>query len=466
MCHLLGDMSVPAHAHCDIHGDNDPGILYDSYEEYFGTSYYWNGQNSGQMINPYVSSNPLHYLMYTMSQISGHFGSNGPYNGDGDNNIGGNPLPEETAFLNQTLPSMPTSLDGYNIMAMRGDNAQYTENIKIAIRDWTLPYAIRATAGLLYWFAKEACLLPELPNQPTALTASTGNWGFVELSWDIIPTCGLTGFSIYRRTAGQNDEALLTSVGADVRIYHDLTIEQHPAEYEYRIAAYNSNNYYDPLTPWALGWAYCYAVPLPPNFISATRKSDHILLSWSGAGGSLTGIKEYLIFTTKYHFYYNGWENEYLSDIVTTDQRDGSATLDALGGCNDKAKYRIRTMNVLGFQSDFSDYSQEVDIGVCPEPATYISASDSLSNEVEVSWAGAYASVGSTIQGYKLYRSDDYSGDTLLTTIYTGDSYSTFHDSAVEFGTVYHYKVVTIDNQDHESLPSETVSGQTSCAAW
>lgn len=99
MAHLIQDLSVPAHAHGDEHG-----IQHDQYEDWVagnGEYNYWNHQNiGGSFLNPYVSSNPLHYLMYTTQQIADHFGSSGPYEGVGNNNISGDPLPEEIVFLN------------------------------------------------------------------------------------------------------------------------------------------------------------------------------------------------------------------------------------------------------------------------------------------------------------------------------------------------------------------------------
>ena len=154
MCHLLQDMSVPAHVHRDAHGE-DACLKVDSYENYFGTDYNWDGQKvfsqKGSMINPYVSGNPLHYLMYTTAQMADHFGSNGPYEGDGNDNFSGNPSPEEIDFLTTVNPN---SFGGITTMT----DPIPTESVFV-IRDVMIPQAIRATAGLLYWFAKEAGLI-------------------------------------------------------------------------------------------------------------------------------------------------------------------------------------------------------------------------------------------------------------------------------------------------------------------
>lgn len=154
MCHLLQDMSVPAHIHRDAHGKTDDGIRIDTYENYFGYNFGWDYYNVystvGLFINPYVSSNPLHYLMFITAQMADHFGSNGPYEGDGNDIIGGDYFPEEVTFLNTiNIGSLGTPTALTNPLT---DQQIYT------IRDKMIPQALRATAGLLYWFAVETGL--------------------------------------------------------------------------------------------------------------------------------------------------------------------------------------------------------------------------------------------------------------------------------------------------------------------
>ncbi|MFH0735677.1 MAG: T9SS type A sorting domain-containing protein [bacterium] len=147
MCHLLQDMSVPAHAHKDMHGDNI-GLRVDSYEDSFG-ELNWTAEQVfnqvGNLIDPTNSEDPIHYLMYITQQMADHFGTNGPHGGIGDDILGGNPRQEELDFLNSinfqdlggpTLETNPASWAQVN----------YQRNI-------LMPQAIRATAGLLYWFA-------------------------------------------------------------------------------------------------------------------------------------------------------------------------------------------------------------------------------------------------------------------------------------------------------------------------
>jgi hypothetical protein len=155
MCHLLGDMSVPTHTRADEHG-----IDQDTYENWVGDQntrpwLRWNAANVGNWINPYTSDTSLvpayHFLMYTMQQQANHFGSIGPYEGTGNDSLGGEGRPQELSLL-QSLNigsyGPPTTPAG-----------PWTQENLENIRDRTLPFAIRATAGLLYWFAREAQLI-------------------------------------------------------------------------------------------------------------------------------------------------------------------------------------------------------------------------------------------------------------------------------------------------------------------
>jgi hypothetical protein len=156
MCHLLADMSVPAHTHRDEHG-----LEPDSYEDWmYGNPHLvWDHQNVGDFINPYNSDNdPLHYLIYTMQQQTDHFGSNGPGEiGNGNNHIGGNPRASEIAFLN----SVNLSSLGEPITSGGPWDTPNLQNI----RDKTYPYIIRATAGLLFWFGIETTLITDVQDE-------------------------------------------------------------------------------------------------------------------------------------------------------------------------------------------------------------------------------------------------------------------------------------------------------------
>lgn len=183
MCHLLQDMSVPAHVHRDCHGSSDDGIRQDCYENYFGYDFGFDFMsvynNYGAFINPVDKINPLHFLMYTTAQMADHFGSNGPYEGDGNDVIGANALQDEITFLNQmNIPSFGGPMALTNPL---------TDNDKLNIRSKMIPQAIRATAGLLYWFATQAGLI-EAPILSAGISGTeilyNGNTGYWSAGYD------------------------------------------------------------------------------------------------------------------------------------------------------------------------------------------------------------------------------------------------------------------------------------------
>jgi hypothetical protein len=159
MCHLLADMSVPAHTHLDEHG-----LHPDSYENYVGGAgdpyTYWNAGNAGPAILLNGSTRDiLHYLMYTTQQRADHFGSNGPANGDGNDETGGDPTQAEL-----------DSLNAVNLSSLGGPTTEagpWTVANLDSIRDNTVPYAIRATAGLLNWFCVSTGIITSVKSPST-----------------------------------------------------------------------------------------------------------------------------------------------------------------------------------------------------------------------------------------------------------------------------------------------------------
>lgn len=153
ICHLLGDMTVPAHVHNDPHPPTD----LDTYESWMDNpSIYnqWTYQSAivdGGLINPSQSSNPLKHLFYPTAQITGFFNT---FDVDGNNVCGNN----DSFSMYPGLSAKITELTNFY-----GGIAP-TKNYAVALEycaNQTFTYGIRAMAGLLYWFAKECNLLPQ-----------------------------------------------------------------------------------------------------------------------------------------------------------------------------------------------------------------------------------------------------------------------------------------------------------------
>lgn len=152
-CHLLADMSVPAHTHRDLHMGNlnitnntAVGTLHiavedaDSYENWLQlpTRAYWNAENiQSGLLDLLGIGDPLYHLFFSMRELAASFASD---DFDGQGPVNGLPR------LRNDIPYRFPSESNYD--------ANKTA-MMLHIRDNTLPYAIRATATLLAWFAEQ-----------------------------------------------------------------------------------------------------------------------------------------------------------------------------------------------------------------------------------------------------------------------------------------------------------------------
>ncbi|MDQ7816411.1 MAG: T9SS type A sorting domain-containing protein [Melioribacteraceae bacterium] len=192
LCHLLADMSVPAHVRVRSHPcDIAKG---DRYEMEIGGKYWssagescnsmpatflaqnWTYQQAvaqGSAISVYNKNNPIKFLFYTSAEIADVFNC---YR-----------YPNETFNGNRVFNSIdPYTGDNYNEMVsiiniIPTQFSNWTQELN-SIASSALVYSFRATAGLLYWFAKEAGFLPQ-PLTSVYLTGDfilyaggTGHW--------------------------------------------------------------------------------------------------------------------------------------------------------------------------------------------------------------------------------------------------------------------------------------------------
>jgi len=147
MAHLLQDMSVPAHVHNNSHACKSDQYC-DYYERHELSYHLWTAEEiytrGGKFINPYQKNvnDPIYFLMYFMNQITDHYASG---------RTGGDDQYDPTfPYLAEIIPPLgpPTGTGEINDANCR------------AMHDVLIPYAIRATAGLMYWFAVETGQLP------------------------------------------------------------------------------------------------------------------------------------------------------------------------------------------------------------------------------------------------------------------------------------------------------------------
>ncbi|MDI6780177.1 MAG: hypothetical protein QME25_08340, partial [Bacteroidota bacterium] len=115
------------------------------YELSMSTQYtswnYTHGLAQGGFVDIIGVSNPLKYLFYTSAQIAGHFPSN---------DVGGN----NSFGINEPFSNYPPLETFINSLGSPPNTINVTQ-----IANTAFVYSIRATAGLLYWFAMETDLL-------------------------------------------------------------------------------------------------------------------------------------------------------------------------------------------------------------------------------------------------------------------------------------------------------------------
>ena len=154
MAHLIEDMTVPAHAHSDVHiRPLDGGDCYHNFiDDGAYTFYNWQtARTEGGYINPYDTGNdPVRYLMYSSNQLADHFPSGPdcldiPQQHSGDNNLPGGTYPVLNNYYQLLGPPPQNITNPYQ-------EGQHCFN-----------FAIRATAGLFYWFAVETGMITPDP---------------------------------------------------------------------------------------------------------------------------------------------------------------------------------------------------------------------------------------------------------------------------------------------------------------
>lgn len=216
MCHLLQDMTVPAHAHCHIHAPIiSSGDAYESYIESLGNiANYVNRNNCGSWVNPfsdpygnYWPPDAIRYLFYNANQIGDFFPNGGSCNGSPSNN--GDNYRYNMIYGEGTYPYLNYHYAIYG--GTPNNNEVYCQNQLYT----NLTNAMRLTSGLLYWFAHQtnmtAIQTPTIKNfsqnppavpiytQGFTITANLYNsnqYNTTTFYWTFEPETNVIGYSI------------------------------------------------------------------------------------------------------------------------------------------------------------------------------------------------------------------------------------------------------------------------------
>lgn len=178
VCHLLADMSVPAHTHKDMHMGNLSvtkdaekwGIPLgtvtitvadeDSYETWIGNriNAWWTAQRIPEgLLDLSNVSDPLYFLMTTVRNRTASYASD---DADGTGTLRGQPRYTWEIPQRHNLPS--------------GQATIIKQAMMCSIRDNTLPYVIRATATLMAWFASQ------LQMETNFMVRNVGATGYID----------------------------------------------------------------------------------------------------------------------------------------------------------------------------------------------------------------------------------------------------------------------------------------------
>lgn len=141
MCHLLQDMSVPAHAHesshAGVHGmysdhyENNVDDYLDSYREWTAAMVY---DQVGGPVDPSNYDDPIYDMCYELNQMADHY-ADGRSNGDNDYDLNNDVL--NTIIPTLGAPTLSTEVNDINCMN---------------VFDNLIPQAIRYTAGYMLYF--------------------------------------------------------------------------------------------------------------------------------------------------------------------------------------------------------------------------------------------------------------------------------------------------------------------------
>lgn len=198
MCHLLQDQAVPEHVHCVSHA-NTKGMRRSKYEEECSAYHQWTADEIWSKgltyLNPFfhngVDNDPIYNLMYFLNQITDHYAS---VSVNGDNTFDSN-----FPFLSRIIPNLgaPTVISEINDV-----------NCKL-MHEQIQSYAIRATAGLMYWFAVKT---GQLPYQPCPEDVNISNATIANAD-------DITYLARRNLTLSDNGYPFLISAGANSRAY-------------------------------------------------------------------------------------------------------------------------------------------------------------------------------------------------------------------------------------------------------
>jgi hypothetical protein len=411
IAHLMGDMSVPAHVHNDVHPchvEVFPKIYEegDFYELWMGgyqsSGPHCTGQptttvhgydktwqdalSQGGFINVVGKENPIRYLMYTTNQLADHFGSlcdNASPEFDpqrwypGDNNyfttFGGDTY-TEFAQIMSTLGPPVTDMSEFPQSKETTSSSAYV-------------YSIRAIAGLLYWFAREVGLISPPPLAPTLY--SPGDGATAEsvsptLSW--FASTGATSYRLQVATNSSFSPPLVVDQSDITATSYNVTGLANSTTYYWHVNASNSTG----ASPWSPTWQFT-TVPLPPSAPSANPATNVTVSSFTANWTAVAGATTYLLDVSTDSYFdpptvYNNMDVGNVTSRTVTGLAPGT-----------RYYYRVRARNAGG-SSPYSNTSSVTTVPSAPTLASPSNGATGVSTSPTLSWSTSTGATGYHLQ--------------------------------------------------------------------
>ncbi|HKD94095.1 MAG TPA: fibronectin type III domain-containing protein [Gaiellaceae bacterium] len=275
------------------------------------------------------------------------------------------------------------------------------------------------------------------PGAPTLNSASAGN-ATVSLAWSAPSNNGgsaITGYRVYRGTSS-GGESLLTTLG-NVTGWTDTGLAN-GTTYYYRVSAVNSVGESVASGELSATPIQPASVPGAPALNAATAGNATVGLAWSApasnGGAAVSGYRVYRGTSS-------GGETLLTTLGNVTSWTDTSLT----NGTT--YYYEVTAVNSVGESARSNELSAKP---VTAPGAPALNSATAGNATVAVAWSAPSNNGGSSVTGYRVYRSTSSGAESLLTTLGNVTSWT---DTGLTNGTTYYYKVTAV-NSAGESVTS------------
>ncbi|MCW6009022.1 fibronectin type III domain-containing protein [Micromonospora sp. CPCC 205371] len=280
-----------------------------------------------------------------------------------------------------------------------------------------------------------------LPAAPTAVTATSPEFGEVRLTWTAPPGSNLQ-YWVYERNAGTGATQFTRAQSATAATSASLGVFT-PGRYEYRIAAQNGAGE----GPQSTVVAVTVTLPPPPSapagLAAAQEPGGGVRLSWQPV--TAAGWVSYRVYQRDV----TAGETAFTESRSVT--MDGTSAL--VGGLTHDHTYAFRVLAFNGGGDGPPSNPVQIVARVAPPPAPgNLVATQNDDGTIGLSWTSSGDGIW-----YWVYSRDVTAGEAFSRSQYPVASGTTHTSAYLTLGHTYAYYVTAIGQQDVESAPSNTV---------